>query len=106
MNIYKLSEKEFRENKKSFYQTPYGKRIVCIYFVIPFVGMLITVELLIQTIICYSFIYQNGCMPFIMAWLIVPLIFFSIITLLSYVLAYKAYYREFKEYVLSLKSKK
>lgn len=106
MNIYKLSEKEFREKKKAFYQTPYGKRIVCTYFIIPFIGMLITIELLIQTIICYAFIDSSGCMPFFMSCLIVPLIFSAILTLLSYVLANKAYYHEFKEYILSLKSKK
>lgn len=106
MNIYKLSKKEFNEKKKEFYKTYYGKKIVCTYFVIPFIGMLITVELFIQTVMCYFLLDHNWCRPFFLSWLTIPLFISAILTLVAYVLAYKTYFAELKEYILSLKSKK
>ncbi len=103
MNIYKLSTKELKSKKKDFYKTAYGKRVVWIYFVIPFVGMLITVELTIQTLLLYFLLECDCFKPFFMMGLIIPLVIVATFTLISYVLAYKSYYKEFKEYLLSLK---
>ncbi len=103
MNIYKLSAKELKTKKRDFYQTAYGKRVVCIYFVVPFISMLITVELAIQLVLS-SFLLDFDCFrPLFLMGLIIPLVLSTTFTLIAYVLAYRAYYQELKEYLLSLK---
>ena len=87
MTVYDLSNKELKQEFRNFGHTTFGKVVFCLSYIIPFISMIVSIELFVISNLYNCFGY---CKPVLVIALVSMFV--------SFVLGSRYFYKEFRKY--------
>lgn len=88
MTVYDLNNKELRKEFRKFGATTFGKVVFCLAYSIPFLSLIVSVEIFIL-----SKLYCNY------AWCYKPTFVIAlVVTFVSFILGSRYFYKEFRKF--------
>lgn len=87
MTVYDLSNKELKQEFRKFGHTTFGKVVFCLSYIIPFISMIVSIELFVIANLYNCFGY---CKPVLVIALVSMFV--------SFVLGSRYFYKEFRKY--------
>lgn len=87
MTVYDLNNKELKKEFRKFGHTTFGKVVFCLAYMIPFISMIVSIELFVLSkVTCCFWCYKSA--------LVVALICMFV----SFVLGSRYFYKEFRKF--------
>lgn len=88
MTVYDLNNKELKKEFRKFGATTFGKVVFCLAYAIPFLSLIVSVEMFFLSKLYCS--YAWCCKP--------TLIIALVVTFVSFILGSRYFYKEFRKF--------